>query len=74
MLSTQYLKTIFLQLLDDFTKEFSGKENNLFSNIALAKENIIKIAKLKFRKLIDKNLKENYRLILKGAEGESHDS
>lgn len=59
MLSTQYLKTIFLQLLDDFTKEFPGKEINLFSSIALAKEKIIKLAKLKLAKLSDKNLKES---------------
>ncbi|KAL0132883.1 hypothetical protein PUN28_000543 [Cardiocondyla obscurior] len=58
-------------LVDDFTREFHGKENNLFSNIALAKEKIIKLAKLKLAKLSDKNLKINYTLILESAEGEN---
>ncbi|XP_071571794.1 uncharacterized protein [Temnothorax nylanderi] len=57
-------------LLDDFTREFPGKENNLFANIALAKEKIIKLAKLKLVKLSDRKLKESYELVLESAKGE----
>ncbi|XP_024879533.1 uncharacterized protein LOC112459586 [Temnothorax curvispinosus] len=57
-------------LLDDFTREFPGKENNLFANIALAKDKIIKLAKLKLVKLSDKKLKESYERVLESAKGE----
>jgi ppGpp synthetase/RelA/SpoT-type nucleotidyltranferase len=51
------IRHVFLQLMNDFCRQYPGKENSLFSMIILKREEIIEYAKKKVLKIRNKEVK-----------------